>query len=107
MNNEIYLIQQLTDVDLDEILYSDYFVYYASNDLEDVEEKIKSNWSDLNETIYPYVILKTITLNQVVATQKPFRIFRYVLTEDRYKEITIKKEDLKYVSNENQQRVRN
>ena len=90
MNNEIYLIQQLTDVDLDEILYSDYFVYYASDDLEDVEEKIKSNWSDLNETIYPYVLLKTITLNQVPATLKPFRIFRYVLTEDRYKEIKIK-----------------
>ncbi len=88
--NKIYVIQQLNLTDLTEENFrneSGLFYYYASTDLKDIEKKIKSNWSDINETVYPYVALKTIRINSIGATHDPIRIFKYNRKLDQYEEI--------------------
>ena len=88
--NKIYVIQQLNLTELNDENFhkeSGLFYYYAGTNLKDVETKIKTNWSDINETVYPYVALKTIRLNSVGATHDPVRIFKYDKKRDRYDEI--------------------
>ena len=82
---KIYMIQQLNASSLyDDMLYDepDMHIYYASSDLADIEDKIKTNWTDLWETVYPYVALITVNLNSVGATHDPIRIFEYDRASD-------------------------
>lgn len=88
--NKIYAIQQLDLTELTDETFrsgSGLFYYYVGTNLKDVEKKIKTNWSDINETVYPYVALKTIRLNTVGATHDPIRIFKYDRKRDQYDEI--------------------
>jgi hypothetical protein len=87
--NKIYMIQQLNSNEIsDQMLYNnDCHFYYASKDLEEIENKIKSNWSDIWETIFPYVALVTIKLNNITAVHDPIRIFEYQRETNTYKEI--------------------
>ena len=108
--DKIYMILQRDNIDEDKLMYENgYFVYYASDDLNDIVDKIKNNWTDLHETVCPYIILKTITLNSVAATHEPLRIFEFQRETETYKEIAYLKtgwsedgdEFIKYLEEEN------
>ena len=84
----IYMILQYGSIKEIESLYQEQFVYYADDDLLDIERKIKNNYTDLYEAgSYPYVVLKTIDLCTIGATNEPLRIFEYQKDDNIYKEI--------------------
>jgi hypothetical protein len=75
---KIYMILQYGSIEEIESCYQEQFIYYASNDLDDIENKIKNNFTDLYEAgAYPYIVLKTLDLNTVGAINEPLRIFKY------------------------------
>jgi hypothetical protein len=83
------MIRQLNSREItDEMIYEGgIYFYYATDDLEKIENIIKSNWSDLWETVYPYIALVTLNLNSVGAVHDPIRIFEYQRETDTYKEV--------------------
>ena len=90
--SKIYMILQYNSLEDIKSLMQEVFVYYAGTDLEDIEEKIKSNFTDLYEAgAYPYIVLKTVELDTVGAVMEPLRIFEYqkahTLMDGTYKEI--------------------
>jgi hypothetical protein len=87
--NKIYMIRQLSSKEInDNMIYeNDIDFYYASEDLEKIENIIKFNWSDLYETLYSYIALVTVNLNSIGAVHDPIRIFEYQKETNTYKEV--------------------
>jgi hypothetical protein len=61
--------------------------YYVGTDLKDIERKVESNWTDLFETVYPYVALVTMDINTINSINDPIRIFEYQELTNEYKEV--------------------
>jgi len=85
---KIYTIHQISSLTEDMLDNAGHQIYYAGTAKAYMEELIINNFTDLYEAgAYPYIILKTIDLNVVVATNEPLQIFEYQKSSETYKEI--------------------
>jgi hypothetical protein len=84
----IYDIQQFESLEDIESYKTHQVIYYATNDLDSLVERITNNFTDLWESgEYPYIVLRTIDLDTIIATNEPLRIFQYQIDTGKYKEI--------------------
>lgn len=84
----IYDIQQFESLEDIESYKTHQVIYYATSDLKALIDDIINNFTDLWEAgEYPYVVLRTIDLDTVIATNEPLRIFEYQKDTGKYKEI--------------------
>jgi hypothetical protein len=84
----IYELQQFSSLEEIESYKTGQVVYYATTDLNMLIDDTMNNFTDLWESgAYPYLVLRTIDLDTVIATNEPLRIFQYQINTGKYKEI--------------------